>query len=545
MNQDQLPRVVIIGGGFGGVFSARQLHKKLKGKAEIELISNRNYFVFQPLLPEVAGGTIHAQDAVTPIRTLLKGIQVRQAEVRKIDFATSALQVVQGKRRIPVEIRYDHLVIASGQITEMSIFPGFEEHSLTMKDLADAHRLRNHIIKCLELADITRSAERKQAALCFVVAGGGFSGVETIGEMQDLLRRIIGNYPNISRAEVRLILIQRGPRILPELPAKLSSYAEKKLKKRGVEILLETGIHSATLNTVRTDQGEVISTHTVVTTIGNGPSPFLRSLDLPMTRGRIDVTAQLRVQGHERTWALGDCANVPLGEGLAPPTAQFATREAGVLANNIACAVLGQGSPRHLEYTSKGMLASLGGYSGVAQILGINISGIIAWGLWRGFYIAMLPGLSTRIRVALNWFFDYFMPRTIVQIQQGKKPGCYFVHYAKGDVIFEREQLLDGFHIVTKGQLEMRIPQTGEQDLVKTFGPGDHWGERLIEFDVAITGRVTALEDSIVMVMERNDFKRLRSSFQPINDYFSTIDESHYSAGVRKDQKILTSHEQA
>ena len=534
-----MKKVLIIGGGFGGVFTARHLHQLAAKKLHIELISKRNYFVFQPLLPEVAAGILNAQDAVTPLRLLLPGIHVRLAEAKSIDFQRRIVQVVQGRKKVLIPIDYDHLVIATGQVTDLSRFPGFPQHSLTMKDLSDAHALRNHIIDCLELADITQNPQLKSYALSFVVVGGGFSGVETVGEVTEMIQRTLRFYPRLRPEDVRVILVQRDQRILPELPAPLAEYAAKVLRARGVDIRLQTGVVSASATSLSTDQGETIEAMTLVTTMGNGPSPFLRALPLTLERGCIPVDRCLRLRETDKPniWAVGDIALIPLdaqGQHHAPPTAQFAVREAQALAKNILAVAEGH-EPLPFRYRPKGSLASLGKYKGVAQVFGVNLSGLPAWLFWRAIYLAMLPGFSTRLRVMLNWLFDYFMPRTIVQMRQAGQPACRQVHYAKGETVCERDQLLEGFHIVVSGSLEMRIPgPAGGEDFIKHYAPGEHWGERIIESDCLSTGTVTALEDSVVLVVQRGDFERLRDSFPPLRRYLDEIDESRYSPAVRK-----------
>ena len=242
-----------------------------------------------------------------------------------------------------VQVPYDHVVIATGQVTDLSMFPGFTQHSMTMNDLADAQRLRNHVIQCLELADITLNAQLKKAALTFVVAGGGFSGVETMGELVEMIRRTLHHYPNIAPEEIKPILIQRGDRLLPEMQPELSEYAVQSLIRAGVEVRLKTGISSATAMSLATQDGQSIQCMTTVTTIGNGPSGFLRSLDLQLVKGKIPVNANLEVVDLDNVWALGDAALIPMEANgkltdlstYAPPTAQFAVREAQFLAKNI------------------------------------------------------------------------------------------------------------------------------------------------------------------------------------------------------------------
>ena len=471
-------RIVIIGGGFGGAFVARYLKKYSAKDTEIELFNSSNYFVFQPLLPEVASGTISAPDAVTPLRQLLPGVRVRMATVTSIDRTNNSIEFLQGSYRIPRSVSYDHLIVAVGQKTNQAIAPGFAEHSLCIRNLADAHELRNKIIRRLEHADITNDPVLKKRLLTFVVAGGGFSGVETIGEVCEMISRTLRFYPNIAADEVNAVLVQSGDRILPELPEKLGRYAEKILRKRNVQILLNQLVASATHNAVYLNDGTRIETALLVTTVGNGPRKITENLGLELDRGKIVVDQHMQAVGSENIWALGDAALVPVADNeelqYAPPTAQFATREARCLAKNMAA--LQQGKPmKPFAFQPKGSMASIGHYKGVAEILGVGISGLLAWTIWRALYIHMLPGISTRLRVTLNWFFDYFLPRSIVQIENNKVAASVQKRYSKGDVICQKGQHIDGFYTVLSGSLESRIATTGE-DFVRIIGPGDHWG---------------------------------------------------------------------
>lgn len=525
-------KVVIIGGGFGGMFTARKLRKMCRGgpgiELDIELISKINYFVYQPLLPEVAAGTLNPQDAVTPLRTLLKGVHVRLAEVTGVDLDAKQVVLLQGQKKILQRVDYDHLVIATGQVANLSAFPGFESHSLTMKDLSDAYRLRNHVIECMEMADVTRFPDIKARALTFVVAGGGFSGVETMGEMAEMIERILPQYPNIRRDEIRLLMIQWDPRILPELPEHLSEYALKQLQQRGVEVWLNTGIKSATNQSVCTSDGRSINTRTIVTTIGNGPSEFVKSLPIQLERGRIPVTPQLEVVGLENVWAIGDAALIPLpGDpnkpAYAPPTAQFATSEANTLAHNILNRSQGK-SLKAFDHKSSGIMASLGGYRGAAEIYGQRVTGLLAWMIWRMAYIGMLPGWATRIRVALNWMFDYFMPRTIVYMGDTDRPATRYLHYAKGENVQRANEVPAGFYVVVSGSLEQVLQRPDSDPHVNQLLPGDNWGARAMKEERLTHGTITALEDSKLLLVQRQDFKRLSNAFEPLNELLSKRD---------------------
>ncbi len=550
-DQSNNKKIVVIGGGFGGVFTTQALVEKLKKakvyNVNVELISERNYFVFHPLLPEVAAGTINAQDAVTPLRLLVKGAKTRLAEVQHVDFANKCIHILQGQRKLIQHIHYDELVIGSGQITDLSLFPGFTQHSMTMKDVSDAYKLRNHVIRCLEMADVTKFADIKRRALTFVVAGGGFSGVETMGELVEMIRRTLKFYPNIAPDEIRPVLIQRGNQLLPEMNANLGKYTLQALKGRGVEVMLKTGIISASATCVKTDTEQVIETMTIVTTIGNGPSPFVKKLGIELNRGKIEVNSYFQTI-EKSVWALGDSALVPLptlppSKGdvnneetkplYAPPTAQFTVREAKFAANNIVAAITG-GKMQNFDYKPKGMLASLGNYQGVAEIFGFTVKGLPAWLIWRALYIGMLPGFPTRLRVALNWLFDYFLPRTIVQMAENVERGTQYRHYNKGDTLLSKEQVLDGFYIVASGRLKLQVPpENNEEMFERELVAGDHVGEQILSKNKLTTCTLTALEDSIVLVLNPEDFLVMREHFKGFDNYFENLDSSRYSPLIR------------
>jgi NADH:ubiquinone reductase (H+-translocating) len=519
-------KVLVLGGGFGGVFAAKELERKGRGQFDIELINNNNYFVFQPLLPEVASATIHSSDAVVPLRLLLRRIQVRQAEIMGVDFARNVVIVVQGFRRLPIELPYDELVLALGMSVDLKRFPGLPEHALTMKDLSDAHRLRTHAISCLEMADVASDAEIKQQLLTFVVVGAGFSGVETVAEVNELIRRALKYYPNIERDEIRVVLVEYANRILPTFPADLAEYATRRLKMHGIEVRTGVGTKAATSTAVELTDGSVIPTRTIVATIGNGPNALVASLGLDMHWGRIKTDRCMRVSGHDGVWALGDAADIPMVEhpgeepsDYAPPTAQFAVREGRQLAQNLIAKRTGR-PLKAFAYTSKGSLASLGMSKAVAEVYGVKLSGTLAWLLWRGFYLSFLPGFATKLRVLVNWVLNLFVPPNIVLIESSQ-PTSRYIHYRKRDKVLEPGMLIDGFYTVVKGALKLTIdnPETGEH-FEKVFGPGDHFGERVLVKSALRTGLVVALEDSVVLWISQKDFTRLARAFPFLDSYF-------------------------
>lgn len=520
-------RVLVLGGGFAGMFAARQLERRIGWFAEIELINDVNYFVFQPLLPEVAAGGISAQDAVSPLRQLLPGVRVRQARVFDVDISQKTAIIFQGQQRRYTEVNYDHLIVALGQTTNLSHVPGLQEHALPMKTLSDALALRNHVIDKLEHADITQLPDVKKQLLTFTVVGAGFSGIETAGEVKDLIDQSLKYYTNIDPAEIRVIILEFGTRVLPELPKTLATYAQKRLERRGIEIFLGVGVKEATGTHVILSDDRVIGTRTTIATIGNAPSEVAQKLNLPQQNGKICVERTLQVQGHDDIWALGDAALIPMTDSpkarsdFAPPTAQFAVREAQTLAANVE-AVLNRASPKPFIYKSKGALASLGSNRGVAEIFGVKLTGFLAWVFWRSYYLSFVPGFSTKLRIAVTWLMDTMISRNIVQIKAGAVSGLRQVRFRAGDRVFEHGNRADGFYTVLDGAFELTIKDDlGKVVSQRTITKGGHFGERVILGENLRTGSVRALEDSLALVLGASDFKNMANAFPALRNYFA------------------------
>ncbi len=518
-------RIVVLGGGFAGLYAAQEMRKRLP-EAEIELVNAENYFVFQPLLPEVGAGSITPLHAVSPLRVLLKGVRVRKAVVDSVDLSRKVVTVFQGVQRRPTELTYDHLVVALGQTVDLSRTPGLAEHALTMKTLEDARRLRGHVIERLEHAEITGLPEVKRGALTFCVVGGGFSGIETVGEMKELIDRSLSYYPHVDPSDVRVIVLEFADRILAEMPDRLAAYAMKTLERRGIDVRLGTGVASASGTQLVTTTGDVIDTRTIVATIGNTPSPVVHKMGLPLRQGRIAVDRTLRVEGHDNVWSLGDCALIPMVDSateradFAPPTAQFAVREALHLATNIETSIKG-GTPAPFQYKSKGALASLGAGRGVAEVMGMTVTGFPAWLLWRAYYLAFLPGLATRARVLVSWLMDGLSPRNLVQLRAHTPSAVRHVLYRAGDRIYETGSRADGFFTILEGKVEISgtDPVDGSPRN-RTLGPGEHFGERLIMGATRRIANAHAVEDTRVVVLDREEFLKLAEGFDAFRSYF-------------------------
>lgn len=527
-------RILILGGGFAGVFAAKRLAKIAGKDTETILVNERNFFVFQPLLPEVAAGAITATDAISPLRLLLRNVKTRQATILGIDFDQQIVTIVQGTGRIPVELQYDHLVIALGQAVNLGNFPGMADHALTIKSLGDAHRLRNRVIWCLENAENAANEKARRELLTFVVVGAGFSGVETAGEMKALIDHSLKFYPNIDPTEIRVLLVEYADRILRELPPDLADYAEARLKDQGIEVLTGVGTERATVTTVTLTNGETLPTRTIVATIGTAPHDLVAGLPVEFQWGRIKVDRTMQIAGQDNVWAIGDAAIIPLNDNpeepsdFAPPTAQFAVREGEQLADNILATIKGR-PLKAFAYKSKGALASLGTSKAVAQVYGIKMSGTLAWLLWRSFYISFLPGIITRIRVLLNWFLNTFAPRNIVHVQHKMSSATRTVHYRAGDTVFEPGWMADGFYTVLSGSFDLEVahPETGKVTK-RVLNKGDHFGERVLLGKSTSTGLVRAREDATVLFIRKNDFQRFTRGFPRLEDYFKRYIEEHY-----------------
>ena len=524
--------ILILGGGFAGTYLARYLRKTIAGRAKVSLIDKNNYFVFQPLLPEVASGTLNAQDAVVPLRAILKDTSFRMAEVRSIDLEAEKVTVLQGRKRRLVDLKYDQLVIAFGRETNLSMLPGFTEHAFSMKNLADAYILRNHVLDCLESADVTEHPSFKRRLLTFVVAGGGFSGVETAGELAEMLEKALPFYPNIKRDEIKLHIIHNGPCILPELPERLGRYAHRVLGKNKLEIVLNTTIQSATPTHVELGDGSRLETFTLITTVGTVANHLLKDFPVPLIHDKLPVDNNLRVKGYENVWAIGDSALIPLGSkerSWAPPTAQFARKEACCLAENLA-ATINNKPLKDFHYEPIGNMASIGSRKGVATIKNVRFAGFLAWFIWRALYLFMIPGFATKTRIMFDWILDLILPRSIVKMPQRETNACRGMRFAKGDVISRPGQLASGFYMVVSGLLELVVEDPeGDKPFRRLFRPGDHWGERVVSSKVLTRGTVTALAETRTLVLGKEDFLFLRESFPPLDAYFQGIPESDYA----------------
>lgn len=530
MHSGERTRILILGGGFGGVHTAIGLERRLArelsaGTVEIGLVSRENYMVFQPMLPEVISGSIGLVDIITPIRRLCPRTNLYTRTIERIDLERRCVSTDAGFGAPPLALPYDHLVIALGNVQSFAGQSGLAEHALPFKYLGDALAIRNRVIHTLEEADIERSPEARRALLTFVVAGGGFSGVEAVAELNDFVRAAARSFRNVSGQEIRVILLHAGTLILPELPASLGRFAQMLLGRRGVEIKLERRLAGATADGALLDGGERIATRTLISTVPSTANPLVATLACKKERGRLVVDQHLSVLDHPGVWALGDCAwsiDARSGEP-APPTAQHATRQARCVAENIAATL--RGTPRRaFSFRALGKMGSLGHRSAVAEVFGVKLSGFLAWWLWRTVYLMKLPGLERKLRVAMDWTLDLVLPPDIVQLKTDKPLGLRREHFEPRETICHEGERGDWFYVVLDGEVEVLQAGAGGAEVpLGRLGRGECFGEIALVSDRPRTATVRSVTPVNVLAVDREAFQSLFANFPPLRGFFEQL----------------------
>lgn len=414
--------VLILGGGFAGLEVAQNLEKifKQRDDVEITLVNQNNYLIFTSMLAEVVSSSIEATNIVIPLRECLKKASFKELIADSIDLGKKTVTFHRADTHEIKTLEYDYLVLAMGSATGYHGVEGAEEYSFPLKNLADAMELRSHVIDMFEMADLEEDHDVRRSLLTFTVVGGGYTGIEVAAELNDYVGASRRFYRNVKPDEVKVVVIDPGDRIMHEMSEGLAEYGLALLKKRGMEFRLKTRISKVTPGSVETADGGKIETHTAIWAAGTSPQPVIASLPCADAKGRIEVNEYMEVTGYPGVWALGDCAVIPDPHSGKPypPTAQHATREGNRAAHNVAAAIDGkEGDRRPFIYQTQGMLAPLGHRSAVAEIKGLRFSGFFAWLLWRGIYLGKLPGWDRKVRVAIDWFLDIFLPKDIVQLK--------------------------------------------------------------------------------------------------------------------------------
>ncbi len=528
------PRVVILGGGYGGVYAALGLQKAARrGQIELSLVSRDNFFLFQPMLAEVVSGSIEPPHLVNPIRRLCKFTNFHQAEIEAVDVESRNVIIYYRDHPDYRYLPFDHLIIAVGSSTDLSGLPGMAEHAFPFKTLGDALFLRNHLIGLLERAEEEDEMEQRRELLTFVVAGGGYTGVEVAAEINDFVREASRSYRHVDPEEVKVILLQGASRILPELGDELAVFSHRLLERRGVEIRLNTLIRGATAQSAILSDGVTIPTRTLVAAIGAAPNRLLDTIPCPRDqRGRLIVDETLAIPGYDGLWAAGDCAAIPDTQrgGTCPPTAQYALREARNLARNILSVIKGK-TARPFSYKNRGVFVPLGRSSAAAEVLGLKVSGALAWWLYRTYYLYQLPRLERKIKVLIDWNLALIFRRDIVQQDIARSGGSSRAHYEAGQIIFRQGELGWSFYIILTGKVEVFRQQDGQETSVATLGLGEYFGEMALLQGGKHTASVRALTPVDLLTMNGSDFTALAKSSTHFGELLAGVMRQRLSSG--------------
>jgi NADH dehydrogenase len=424
-------RIVIVGGGYVGMYTALGLQRKLgPGSAEITVIDPQSNMTYQPFLPEAAAGSVEPRHVVVPLRKVLGKCSVVTAAATKITHArkTVTVQAAEGE---PYEISYDLLIVCPGSVSRLLPIPGLADAGIGFKTIGEAIYLRNHVLSRLDLAASTSDPEQRKRALTFVFVGGGYAGVEAMAELQDMAQYALRYFPQLDAAEMRWMMVEAASRIMPEVSVRLSSYTVDRLLERNIDVRLNTRLESAIGGHIVLSDGEKFDAETLVWTAGVKANPLIEATDLPRDdKGRLPCAANLTVKGVTNVFAAGDCAAVPdLSKddptAVCAPSAQHAVRQSKVLAANVIAAVRGN-ALHDYRHAYAGSVASLGLYRGVAEIYGIKLRGPIAWFMHRTYHVSRMPTLNRKVRVVTDWTAALLFRREVVSLGQLQAPRGAF-----------------------------------------------------------------------------------------------------------------------
>lgn len=517
-------RILILGGGFGGVYAALGLERLLKGRRDVAvtLVSRENFFLFYPLLPEAAGGTIEAHHIVTPLRRLLKRIRVRVGEIEAIDLDQKTVAIGQGLVRQRHTLGYDQLVLALGGVNHTFGIPGVAEHTLPLRSLDDGFMIRSRVIRSLELAEVETDPDERRALLTFVVAGAGATGVETAAEIRDLVHGSLRRYRTIRPGDIRIALVDAAERILLEVPLQHAEHARRELGALGIEVITGNPAAGADREGLALKDGTRIPSRTVVWAAGVATNPLIRELPCERDRrGRVVTDEYLAVPGRAGVWALGDNAAVPLADGkTAPPTSQFAIRQGKLVAANIA-AGLGVGERRPFTFTGLGSFVTLGRRRALADMMGVRFTGLPAWVAARGTHLVWLPRVDKKIRVGLDWALDLLFGRDIA-LTDPRQPNEYQrARYRPGETIVREGSPGDYLYVILDGEVEVARKADGGAAPVR-LGRGEYFGEMALFSDGPRTATVTAAAPTETLLIPRQDVLAWARSSTDLRHSFET-----------------------
>ena len=418
-------RIIVLGGGFAGVECTKHLQKLLSSSTDVEiiLISEDNFLLFTPMLPQVASGTVQTRNIIIPLRAIIKNAEFYESRVKGIDPVAKKVSLWGTPERHGITLDYDYLVVALGSETNFFGMSDLENNAFQMKTLNDAVIVRNRVIDMLEQANNEPDIDVKKSLLTIVIVGGGFAGIETAGELNDFLNDATKYYPKISMSDISVKVLEALPAILPGFSPKLARFTQNKLIQHGVEIHLRTAVTEfdgdvVTIKNLDDDTTDSIYTKTVIWTAGVTPANTIKRSIFKTDRGRMIVNEHLKAEGYAEVFAAGDCIVCidPLTEKPFAPTAQLAEAQAKRIAANLYALIKGK-EMRPFTYKSRGQMAIIGKRTGIASVFGFNLQGILAWLLWRNVYLRKVPSASKRMRLLVDWIQDTLFDRDISRLK--------------------------------------------------------------------------------------------------------------------------------
>jgi NADH dehydrogenase len=431
MTEEHVPRILIVGGGYVGMYTALRLQRKLRwSNVRITVVDPRSYMTYQPFLPEAAAGSLEPRHVVVPLRRVLRHCQVITGQVSEIRHADRRARIEPSVGE-PYDLAYDVLVVALGSVARTLPIPGLAELGIGFKQVEEAIALRNHVLDRLDVAASTADEDVRRRALSFVVVGGGYAGVEALAELQDMAKDVLRYYPYLRPHHMRWVLVEATDRILPEVGPDMGAYTVEELRRHGIEVRLETRLESCVDGRVVLDDGTEFDTDTLIWTAGVKANPILANTDLPLDdKGRLRCRADLRIEGVQNAWAAGDCAAVPdvtskVPGALYAPNAQHAVRQAKRLGDNIALVLRGR-EPEDYVHKYVGSVASLGLHEGVAQVYGVKLKGFPAWFMHRTYHLSRMPTFNRKVRIVLDWTLALFFRREAVSLGRLQMPRDEF-----------------------------------------------------------------------------------------------------------------------
>ncbi|MGC2292694.1 MAG: FAD-dependent oxidoreductase, partial [Candidatus Acidiferrales bacterium] len=512
---------LIVGGGFAAVKFAKTLRNKLRSsECEILLFNRENHMVFHPLLADVAGASINADAAAAPLRQMLPGVECRTERVQRIDLPASEIEFDSASGAL-ARLHYDHVVVACGAESNLGIIPGMTEHAFAFKVMRDAIDLRQHIVRQMENAEAASELDRRRWYLSIIIVGAGFSGAEVAGEINELVRSSTRFYRNFRKEDVKVTLVHSQDQILPEVAPKLRAFAQKRMEKAGITMLMNSRAVAATHEGVQLQDGRMLAGATIVCTIGTTISPIVERLNVPKERGRIRTVPDMRIEGQTSAWAIGDCAFIvnAFDNKPSPTTAQFAERQGRQAALNLV-RILRSEPAQPFRFKALGQLCSIGGYEAVAEMLGMRISGFPAWLAWRAVYLFKLPTWSRRIKVALDWAWDVLFPRDLSFLSTDTTQQITRAYYRPGDFIHRRGELAQVFSIIEEGEVEVlqTTEESPEAKVIAILGKGDFFGEEALlagrPHETSVRARTVVRLGQVGSAL----FSQMTGSFAPLRD---------------------------